>query len=70
VNNGKTEWIALIGSNTTDNFGNTLKPGYSYLPVILSASKALEENLSQFINALSDMAHTTIFPAEKMISLN
>jgi hypothetical protein len=54
-------WYAPIHENTTDNFGNMLIQGKKYIPVILSASTALEENLSQYTNSLSDFEITKSF---------
>jgi hypothetical protein len=45
---------AQLKPETTDVFGNRLVEGNSYYPVVLSVSTALEENLDQFTNALSD----------------
>lgn len=45
---------AQLKPETTDVFGNRLVEGNSYYPVVLAMSAALEENLDQFTNALSD----------------
>ena len=47
---------ATILESTTDNFGNRLINNNLYIPVMLSMSAAVEENLVQFTNALSDFA--------------
>jgi hypothetical protein len=57
-------WHARIHENTTDNFGNRLIPGKRYVPVVLSASTALEENLDQYTNSLSAYAITESFTYE------
>lgn len=44
-------WLAPIAEGTTDNFGNVLEKGSVYVPVILSVSKAKENNLSRFADA-------------------
>jgi hypothetical protein len=46
----ETKWTAQIENDTTDNFGNPLKKGNLYTPVILSVSTAAETNLSRFTN--------------------
>lgn len=51
---GRTNWVAYIEPGTTDNFGNLLMEGQTYLPIVLSAATAAEENLSKFTNTLSD----------------
>lgn len=49
-----SNWVAYIKPGTTDNFGNMLVDGQEYIPIILSASMATDENLSKFTNALSE----------------
>jgi hypothetical protein len=58
--NGQTGSIQ-INEDTTDNFGNLLISGNDYVPVILSASTAAEENLVQYTNSLSDFVNTASF---------
>lgn len=52
--NPYTSWALLVGPQTTDNFGNPLAEGKSYLPVVLTASTEEEQNLAKFVNVLSD----------------
>ncbi|WP_316828547.1 hypothetical protein [Pedobacter miscanthi] len=59
--NGASQWLAFIGPDSTDNFGNKLNKGDKYLPVVLSYSIAAEENAADFVNALSKMAKTDYF---------
>lgn len=47
--------------DVTDNFGNLLMDKKTYIPVVLSYSKALEENLSQYTNAISQYDKTPEF---------
>lgn len=47
------KWVAYIGSETTDNFGNFLIPGNEYTPIILTTSKDSIDNPTSYINALS-----------------
>jgi len=47
------QWVAYIGSETTDNFGNFLIPGNKYTPIILTTSKDSIDNPTSYINALS-----------------
>lgn len=54
-------WQVVIHENTTDNFGDVLIPGKKYVPVILSASAAVEENQDQYTNSLSDFEKTDSF---------
>lgn len=44
------QWVVNFDASTTDNFGNLLVSGKSYIPVILSFSIAEEDNLSKFTN--------------------
>jgi len=55
------QWIAFIGPDATDNFGNRLIQGDQYLPVALSYSTAAAENADDFVNALSEMDKTEYF---------
>jgi len=48
-------YSTLIGPETTDNFGNPLIKGRSYIPVILSVSAAEDNNLAMFTNAMSEI---------------
>ncbi len=54
-------WRAHIDEDATDNFGNSLIDGHYYIPVILSASAAAEENLSKFVNTCTDYNNTRVF---------
>ncbi len=56
-----SSWVAFIGPETTDNFGNRLIKNEKYLPVVLSYSTATEENASDFVNALSAIQTTNYF---------
>lgn len=58
-------WAVDLGPQTTDNFGNPLIQGNSYVPVVLTVSTAAEENLKQFTNALSDFTMTEPFVYQK-----
>jgi hypothetical protein len=51
----------LISEDTTDNFGNLLIKGNNYVPVILSASTAKEQDLAEYRNALSKFVDTASF---------
>ena len=53
-----------INESTTDNFGDMLIEGKSYIPVVLTASTASEEDLDQFTNYLSPYDATTPFKYE------
>ncbi|MEP0264340.1 hypothetical protein [Dokdonia sp.] len=62
----KANGISLSGSLVvtkamTDNFGNRLQKGYSYIPVILSMSNDVENINKQITNALSDFKNTPSF---------
>jgi hypothetical protein len=50
-----------ITETTTDNFGNLLVDTNLYIPVVLSYSTALEENIAQYTNTLSDFEKLTAF---------
>jgi hypothetical protein len=50
-----------LNGTMTDNFGNPLRKGNKYVPVILSAAKGDESLKDQFENALSDFKNTTAF---------
>jgi hypothetical protein len=50
-----------INESTTDNFGDMLIEGKSYIPVVLTASTASEEDLNQFTNYLSPYDTTKPF---------
>ncbi|HYG50810.1 MAG TPA: hypothetical protein VD905_07895 [Flavobacteriales bacterium] len=54
-NNGYpvTYWTVPVQAATTDNFGNLLMGGATYLPVILSVAVTSEENIPMFTNAWS-----------------
>lgn len=54
-------WVAFIGPETTDNFGNRLIKNERYLPVVLSYSTAAEENVSDVVNVLSAIETTNYF---------
>ena len=61
-------YSALIGPETTDNFGNPLIKGRNYIPVILSVSAAEDNNLSMFTNAMSEIKGVNpleYFPSKK-----
>lgn len=57
----KLKGTCEIKEDVTDNFGNLLMPGKAYIPVVLSYSKALEENISQYTNSLSKYEKTPDF---------
>lgn len=63
IDNGivKLKGSVEIKEDVTDNFGNLLMEKKAYIPVVLSHSKALEENLSQYTNALSKYEETPEF---------
>lgn len=63
--NSFTEWIALIGEATTDNFGNPLIADKQYIPVVLTISAESEEMQAQFTNVLSNFNHTRPFTYKK-----
>jgi hypothetical protein len=50
---GAPNWLAYIGSETTDNFGNFLIPGNEYIPIILTTSTDSIDNPTSYVNALS-----------------
>lgn len=55
-NIGTTQnWIAFIGPETTDNFGNSLIDGNTYYAVILTLSSDEVDNPYNYTNALSDI---------------
>ncbi|MEZ4873945.1 MAG: hypothetical protein R2793_00435 [Flavobacteriaceae bacterium] len=56
-----TNWQAVLGPETTDNFGNPLIPGNSYIPVVLAMSVEEEAILAQYTNAISDHLETKPF---------
>jgi hypothetical protein len=51
--NKEKEWLIPVEEGTTDNFGNLLIMGNTYIPVILSISTETEENLPKFVNTLT-----------------
>lgn len=57
----KLKGTVEIKEDVTDNFGNLLMNKKAYIPVVLSYSKALEENADQYTNALSRYEHTHDF---------
>lgn len=63
-------WQAVIGPDTTDNFGNLLLPGLQYVPVVLTASAEEEDNLPRFTNAISDFEDTPNFTAPSLNNNN
>lgn len=50
-----------IDSATTDNFGNLLIKGKSYIPVILTVADVTEDSLEKYTSSLSDYEHTDPF---------
>jgi hypothetical protein len=50
---GRQSWVAYVGPETTDNFGNFLIPGNKYTPIILSTSPDAIDSPSSYKNALS-----------------
>lgn len=50
-----------LNGTMTDNFGNPLRKGNKYVPVVLSAAKGDESLKDQFENALSDFKNTAAF---------
>ncbi|MFT5822740.1 MAG: hypothetical protein ACI8ZM_003997 [Crocinitomix sp.] len=50
-----------LNEDTTDNYGNKLNNKETYVPVILSYSKAKASESAQYSNALSDFETTTSF---------
>lgn len=55
------QWQAVIGPDTTDNFGNPLQSTYQYIPVVLTMSAEEEDNLPRFTNNMTDFESTTPF---------
>jgi len=51
----------LIDDELTDNFGNPLIPGNTYVPVVLSVAITSEENADQYSNSLSKYQVTESF---------
>ena len=58
---GTGDYSIELKSNMTDNFGNRLKKGSSYIPVILAISSDSEKNNKTITNALSDFKNTAPF---------
>jgi hypothetical protein len=56
-----TDFSAKIDFSTTDNFGNPLIEGTSYIPVVLSFYNGLTVNKSKYTNILSDWENTDTF---------
>jgi flagellar biosynthesis chaperone FliJ len=61
LDNGQCLYAMGFGPETTDNFGNQLTSGSSYIPAVYSASGVEEANQSQFKQALSDVPSTANF---------
>jgi hypothetical protein len=55
------EFFAEITETTTDNFGDALIDGATYIPVVLTVVNVPAEDLSQYKNSLSDYASTKPF---------
>ena len=65
-------WIADVDANsfgtvsindtTTDNFGNLLIKGKTYIPVVLTVAKVSEDNMGKYTNSISDFESTASFP--------
>lgn len=60
----------VIDDTVTDNFGNPLMEGISYIPVILSAANPARQDVNQFTNSLSAYAETKDFTYLSMESIN
>ncbi len=59
---GTTTTVTLpLLENTTDNFGNPLIEGNSYVPVILSVATGSISIVKQYSNSLSDFRSTATF---------
>ena len=54
-------WDIKVTSDVTDNFGNPLSPGTTYVPVVLSYCTATEESHPMFSNNWSGYAHSPNF---------
>ncbi len=65
ANAGKLQWQASLGPQTTDNYGNPLIPGNSYVPVVLTFSTEPEELLAQYTNVITDYSKTSSFVFQK-----
>jgi len=55
------KWDIQVKSDVTDNFGNPLTPGTTYVPVVLSYCTATEENQPMFSNSWSGYAQSPNF---------
>ncbi|WP_158992503.1 hypothetical protein [Mucilaginibacter sp. L196] len=62
-NKKKQHFEARIQDSSTDNFGNALIVGKKYLPVVLAVSKAMEDDLGEYTNALSGHGEHFIYVA-------
>ncbi|NTE05728.1 hypothetical protein G6M26_21050 [Agrobacterium tumefaciens] len=54
-------WIAFIGPETTDNFGDFLIDGHPYYAIVLTLSGDEVDNPYQYTNALSSIYHNCQF---------
>lgn len=54
-------WQAVIGPDTTDNFGNPLQPSLQYIPVVLTMSAEEEANMPRFTNNITDFENSAPF---------
>ncbi len=55
------KFYAQLSDSVTDNFGDTLIPGYAYVPVVLTVAKVPAEDMIQYKSSLSDYATTKPF---------
>ena len=61
-NDSKSTFRQLeLNDSLTDNFGNPLRAGEKYLPVVLSCALVGDDNSDQFTSALSDYQHADAF---------
>lgn len=62
-----TNWIAYLGSDTTDNFGNMLVDGSKYIAVVLSYAIENNSKTKEIKNALSDFSAATPFTYKETV---
>ena len=60
----KGGFYADLSAIITDNFGDPLIPGYSYIPAVLTVANMPEEDMAQYKSSLSEYATTPPFTYE------
>jgi len=54
-------YVAYIGTDVTDNFGNMLVDGNHYIPVVLAVATVEEENMAQYTSSMSNINNVKSF---------